>query len=756
MRLRAAMDDPSPRSPKATQAVASETQTLVSTGVSKQKWLKMPVSRGVSPTKRGRPPGSAFAQKERGVVLVLIVLTMLAIAGTFLLTSVVNSGGRSQRLQLNVTSASQVLVAARQALIGYAVGALNSTNARPGWLPLPDTLADDPVSVPPDPSYKGIAAESSCLDGSAANGMPALGTQVANLRCLGRLPWQTLGLAIGGVDERDALGLMPWYAVSPNLADPAPGSPCMALLNPITAATTPTAFIGPCPISTGAAWPWLRVCDGSGRLISDRVAFVLIIPGEAIATTGRTQQRSIAVSGMNPSGIGNPSDFLDAIPTPAGWAALPLANRCATFDNAGLTGEFIAAEHSAVFNDQVIFVTVDELMQEVEKRVAAQVRESILAFRTETNGYPWLAPLGNPTAVATSTRAVPGVLSGLVPFAIAPTTPPTTGQKFLTELDWVITTTGGADTIPAPATSSPTFFCYAGTFQCRFQAVGGGAVPRTITAAQLNALKSSSVATPAISCSYTFDTAAKTANCDAYSFPLQTNVTYRVERRSCLIPYLLCLGGYAFLGDYAGVQTRTVTVAFDVTHAPALPAPTITPATATTTAKRTLTSGASTALNGLLDTADRWAPLPGLVGSPPFDVSAGPFLPWTAVTAGTGTVALTIRAQPQLPAWYLTQNWYEFIYAAISSDSSPTSSPPPGTSVACTANCFSAGPKTGLDFVVISAGVQLAGQDRYVATPGATAFLEGVNSTGSTTRAFESISTTRTNTYADSVVTFPR
>ena len=111
-----------------------------------------------------------------------------------------------------------------------------------------------------------------------------------------------------------------------------------------------------------------------------------------------------------------------------------------------------------------------------------------------------------------------------------------------------------------------------------------------------------------------------------------------------------------------------------------------------------------------------------------------------------------LRVVPQLPAWYLSEKWYEQVYAAISTDSTPTS----GTSAACSANCFAAGTVTGRDVVVITGGPQLPGQNRFVVTPTIADFLEAPNSTGTSTRVFAATHAPRTATYADTVSTIPR
>ena len=57
--------------------------------------------------------------RQRGVILLLIVLSMLAILGVMFLGTLGQSA--SQRAQVQQVSGAQALVAAKQALIGYAV-----------------------------------------------------------------------------------------------------------------------------------------------------------------------------------------------------------------------------------------------------------------------------------------------------------------------------------------------------------------------------------------------------------------------------------------------------------------------------------------------------------------------------------------------------------------------------------------------------------------------------------------------------------
>ena len=107
-----------------------------------------------------------------------------------------------------------------------------------------------PVNGPPN--YDGQA--DSCSGVGAA------------MTCLGRLPWQTIGLNPSNPTQNDVLGQIPWYAVSANLVDPT----CLDLLNPDILNMTYTSYI--CHSTTNLPHPWLTVHDSHGNVLSNRVA----------------------------------------------------------------------------------------------------------------------------------------------------------------------------------------------------------------------------------------------------------------------------------------------------------------------------------------------------------------------------------------------------------------------------------------------------------------------------------------------------
>ena len=659
-----------------------------------------------------KPRQAATLARQRGLVLLLIVLSLLAIGGAMLLTGL--AGGKTaERRIAERASADQRLLIARDALLGYAVGNI-SDSGRPGQLPAPDTLQDN--------NYDGTANNSSCLDGTATNGLPALTVAgSANFRCLGKLPWKTLGISPDGVDEFDVTGIVPWYAVSANISA---NNICLTNINPITIAASPISFV--CGSATAPPFPWLKVCDQTGKLLSDRVAFVLIVPGTPIRTFGRTQTRA---SSPRPQ----PVDYLDSIPIPPGWSALPAAQRCTTYDNAALSNEFVTADTTSEFNDRLIFVTIDDLMARVENRAAQQLREALLNYQAAYVRYPWLAPVGDPSSVTNAFLATAGTISGLVPFHT-----PTAGQQFKTELTWSIGSSAASDSVSPAGTSSPAFLCFGGSYQCRIRTTGTtAAIPRTVTAAEFLALKSSSVATPSLLCSYA---ALNELTCDIYTFTQTQVVSYNVQRRPC------CTGTYALYGsNYPGAQTRTITVQF--TGIAGSGAPSF--STDAFQFVRRSVATASVSSIGMLSAVDRW--IPNGSGAIPFDIP--PTLQTgSASTNGFGIVTLSnIRTFPELPTWYAAHKWNEFMYAAISADASPVFG---GNT--CGANCLSAGARSGLNAVVISSGKMINSQNRYLATPSVNDFLEAPNNTGSSTRIFADPNANHTSTYADTVATIPR
>jgi hypothetical protein len=304
---------------------------------------------------------------QRGAALFVLLVALGLAAALFVGYLVRNSG------KLEVDEASATLLAqAKDALIGYAVSP-TAGGQRPGDLPRPDAASEGPGN------YDGHA-DGGCLDVTKANGLPLIGGGPANgsnLRCLGRLPWSDLGMTIQGASENDPTGIMPWYAVSANLVDPL----CLTVLNS-DATTLPTpAFAGnsyaqACASTSQMTHPWLTVRDANGNVISNRVAVVLIIPGAPLAGQNRPTSPNLA----------GPSAYLDSVTVPAGCAAPCVPG---AYSNADMDNDFIVGSQSGTFNDKVLYVTIDELMAAVEKRVATEAGNGLAKFYNFCGFYPY-------------------------------------------------------------------------------------------------------------------------------------------------------------------------------------------------------------------------------------------------------------------------------------------------------------------------------------------------------------------------------
>lgn len=311
--------------------------------------------------------------KQKGAVLIIFAVVFALAATAFLVSRL---DGSSVKIERNKNSAL-ILAEAKTALIGYAIGAIGS-GQRPGDLIMPDAFAATEVPG----NYDG-SADSGCLDFTKINGLPLINSD-KNMRCLGRLPWKDLGLSISGSSENDSNGIVPWYAVSANLVDPT----CLAVLNPNTLNLVNNP--PPAPLDcTGATlpYPWLTVRDSSGNILSNRVAAVIFIPG---AVRGAQSRPSAPLGSVN--------QYLDTLVVPAGCAAPCVPG---TYNNAAMNNDFIIASEGVPlaatnnFNDQLVYITIEELMAAVVGRAAGEARSVLKGYRNQNSNYPYAAPLGS-------------------------------------------------------------------------------------------------------------------------------------------------------------------------------------------------------------------------------------------------------------------------------------------------------------------------------------------------------------------------
>ena len=322
--------------------------------------------------------------KQKGAVVILIAF----IIGLGLLAYLLHAFDPA-RLRLEQDKKTmQTLNEAKQALIAWSV----SHQYTPGQMPWPDRHLDpliydgssDCVTTPFQYSYllgqlPSQPDTSPCLD-------PNNGLNVY----LGLSTYPSLGQ-----EFRDAHGNRLWYAVSRNLVR--------------DHATSTNPVINP-NIINASTYQWLQVLDRNGNLVSDRVAVVILAPGEAL-------------DGQNRAGAADASQFLDRFQIGA-----------AVFNNRGYATDdedFVMGDDSSNvsandptfiqpynFNDKLVYITIDELIAALEKRVGEQVRSSLKNYQ-DTNGYyPYAAQLGTTTNFAcelTTIAGTTGLTSGFLP-----------------------------------------------------------------------------------------------------------------------------------------------------------------------------------------------------------------------------------------------------------------------------------------------------------------------------------------------------
>lgn len=311
-----------------------------------------------------------YLLREKGLALLGIVF-LLGIATTaYVLYSLNASELKIEREKITI----QALSEAKSSLIAWAV----SNPTQPGMLPYPDR-GDDP---------DGYDGKSDCYTATLDGNYDKL---------LGRLPWQsadngncTNSTFISGMGSniKDGSGTPLWYAVSRNLVYPYLDN-TFPVINP-GMINSPNAATAPYQRNGGTtAYPWLRVFDKKGQLVSDRVAAIIIAPGVAIGD----QDRSTA----NP----NATQYLDSFTLTASVGAK--SNRTYAFpdedfymgedvQNISITDNTYVRPYE--FNDKLVYITIDELMVAVEKRAATEAKSALNKYKAANGYFPHPASIG--------------------------------------------------------------------------------------------------------------------------------------------------------------------------------------------------------------------------------------------------------------------------------------------------------------------------------------------------------------------------
>lgn len=323
--------------------------------------------------------------KQNGIVLIIFAIILVLAAMAYFIKMFDPVALQTAREEKN----AQFLGLAKGALISHSISRA-AAGERPGDMPLPDRLLS-PIETPPvggPPNYDGTT--DSCTN-----------TGTAAMNCFGRLPWRTIGLAIPDSSQNDAAGNMPWYAVSANLAD----TSCAKFINPKLVDLSYAGYV--CNSDAALSHPWLTVRDGSGNILSNQVAAVLMLPGGILPG----QTRPVAP-------LGGVANYLDTVTVPVGCAAPCVPG---TYSNADFDNDFIIPPSPNVPgapNDRVVYIRIQELMSAVERRATQEAAMQLKRYYTNSNAiaanrfYPYAANLGD-----TSNACVEGNRAGLLPFA---------------------------------------------------------------------------------------------------------------------------------------------------------------------------------------------------------------------------------------------------------------------------------------------------------------------------------------------------
>ena len=311
---------------------------------------------------------------QRGVAL-LALLLVLVLGGTWFLVA------RMQELSANRTAADRarnaaVLNRAKQALIGYVVAQANHAGENnPGSLPCPEA--------------PGSFNETNGTDGkmnSAGCALPAVG----------RYPWRTIG-----TDKLvDASGEPLWYVVSPGWA-----LTCVGCNTVVNSNSVGQLNIDGVPFASQAS--------------DDTVVALIIAPGPAISVAASAG--CAAWNQARPQTIGLAPDLRNYL-------------ECENATNPA-DANFVTTGPSGSFNDQVVKVTVADLMPGIEAAVADRLQRNTEFFATlktvytapawgltgSSVLYPYAVPFADPST--SPMQGANATYAGLLPVNYAETSP---------------------------------------------------------------------------------------------------------------------------------------------------------------------------------------------------------------------------------------------------------------------------------------------------------------------------------------------
>ena len=279
-------------------------------------------------------------QRQRGVALMIMLVIMVMGVVVFFVSSLSSTAIQIKRDEVTANALAQ----AKEALIAFAVTVDLPSGDRPGDLPCPD---NHPL-------------------GSAMEGTPSLSCNLPSER-LGRLPWKKLKLP----DLRDGSGERLWYAVSTNYVN-----------DPRSVGNLNSDTLGTITVRDS-----LGNVTNDGSTASGAVA-IIIAPGAPLTRYDNLQQNRIAAN------YNDPLHYLDCTGNVTGVCNIEdnadFADGSAT--NGFILGRIKDASSNVVVNDQLLVVTQDNIMQDIQKRVAGEVKQCLIEYAAlpqNMGRYPW-------------------------------------------------------------------------------------------------------------------------------------------------------------------------------------------------------------------------------------------------------------------------------------------------------------------------------------------------------------------------------
>lgn len=373
--------------------------------------------------RRKKAPRLAASKQQRGVVLLVILMVTITFGGYFGVRALNAAVARSG---IDEHEGENILAQSKSALLAWsvttdenlpsltpAVAPPNGVRAfRPGTLPYPDVATGSSNTMPSDGfSDRGCARATWTGIGTLR---PVSDTTVltlaqrTNLRCFGRLPLKTIGLAyLANDDPSDSAGRWPWYIVSANLV--AINFFCPARLDSSITGTGLPAGVTQCgdDNTPTVPFPWITVLDPFGQTLSTRVAAVIILPGPVTTRQPGNARQTRSATAL-------PSAFLDTVDN-----ALCPGGRC---DNGSLNQApgmtFIQcvkpsttvgdARFPANYacNDRLAYITIDELFSHVARRIERDFVRCLTEYATNNGArYPWAGATNDPSSIIAGTTA---------------------------------------------------------------------------------------------------------------------------------------------------------------------------------------------------------------------------------------------------------------------------------------------------------------------------------------------------------------